>query len=104
MKKDEMKNLLIDDGIELTDNISQAIYLFNNGLMVSGEYCDGLRGTDHNTLLNEFDHSATYEELHRNYKVARLVPESMVALVSGLQLDDDKIDLLKGYGYTIQNY
>jgi len=99
-----MKNLFIDDGIELTDDLGQAIYLFNNGLMVSGEYCDGLRGTDHNTLLNELDNSATYEELHQNYKVARLVPESMTALVSGLQLDNDKLDLLREYGYTIENY
>ena len=99
-----MQNLFIDDGIELTDDLGQAIYLFNNGLMVSGEYCDGLRGVDHNTLLNELDNSATYEELHQNYKVARLVPESMIALVSGLQLDTDKLDMLKAYGYTIEKY
>ena len=104
MTKDEMQNLLIDDGIELTDDLGQAIYLFNNGLMVSGEYCDGIRGVDHNTLLNELDNSATYEELHQNYKIARLVPESMIALVSGLQLDTDKLDMLKAYGYTIENY
>lgn len=104
MTKDEMKNLFIEDGIELTDNLNEAIFLFNNGLMVSGEYCDGIRGTDHRTLLNELDNSATYEELHQNYKVARLVPESMTALVSGLQLDNDKINMLKDYGYTIENY
>ena len=104
MTKDEMESLFIDDGIELTDNLGQAIYLFNNGLMVSGEYCDGFRGTDHRTLLDELDNSATYEELHQNYRVARLVPESMTALVSGLQLDNDKLDMLKGYGYTIENY
>ena len=104
MTKDEMESLLIDDGIELTDNLGQAIYLFNNGIMVSGEYCDGYRGTDHRTLLDELDNSATYEELHQHYAVARLVPESMTALVSGLQLDNDKLDMLKCYGYTIENY
>lgn len=104
MTKDEMENLFTDDGIELTNNLGQAIYLFNNGLMVSGEYCDGLRGTDHNILLNELDHSSTYEELHQHYTVARLVPESMTALVSGLQLDTNKLDMLKDYGYTIQEY
>jgi len=104
MKKQEMKNLFIDDGIELTNDLGEAIYLFNNGLMVSGEYCDGLRGTDHNTLLNELDHSATYEELHKHYAIARLVPESMTALVSGLQLDTDKLDTLKTYGYTVEKY
>lgn len=104
MTKDEMKNLFIDDGIELTDNLGQAIYLFNNGLMVSGEYYDGVRGTDHRTLLDELDNSSTYEELHQYYKVARLVPESMTALVSGLQLDPDKLDMLKDYGYTVQKY
>ena len=104
MTKDEMQNLFINDGIELAGDLGQAIYLFNNGLMVSGEYYDGVRSVDHNTLLNELNHSATYEELHQNYKVARLVPESMIALVSGLQLDPDKLDLLKEYGYTIENY
>jgi len=104
MKKDEMQHLLIDNGIELTNDLGDAIYLFNNGLMVSGEYCDGLRGTDHNTLLNELDHSATYEDLHQHYAIARLVPESMTALVSGLQLDPDKLDMLKAYGYTVENY
>jgi hypothetical protein len=104
MTKDEMKNLFIEDGIELTDNLNEAIFLFDNGLMISGEYYDGVRGTDHRTLLNELDNSATYEELHQNYKVARLVPESMTALVSGLQLDNDKTNMLKDYGYTIENY
>ena len=99
-----MQNLFTDDGIELTDDLGQAIYLFNNGLMVSGEYYDGVRSVDHNTLLNELDNSSTYEELHQNYKVARLVPESMTALISGLQLDPDKLDLLKNYGYSVQNY
>lgn len=104
MTKDEMESLLIDDGIELTDDLGQAIYLFNNGIMISGEYCDGYRGTDHRTLLDELDNSTTYEELHQHYAVARLVPESMTALVSGLQLDADKIDLLREYGYTIESY
>jgi len=104
MKKQEMKNLFIDDGIELTNDLGEAIYLFNNGLMVSGEYYDGLRGTDHNTLLGELDHSATYDELHQHYAIARLVPESMTALVSGLQLDIDKLDMLKDYGYTVESY
>lgn len=104
MTKDEMKNLFVEDGIELTDNLNEAIFLFNNGLMISGEYYDGIRGTDHRTLLNELDNSTTYEELHQNYKVARLVPESMIALVSGLQLDNDKINMLKAYGYMIENY
>ena len=104
MTKDEMQNLFIDDGIELTDDLGQAIYLFNNGLMVSGEYYDGVRGTDHRTLLGELDNSSTYEELHQHYAIARLVPESMTALVSGLQLDHDKLDLLRDYGYTIEKY
>ena len=104
MTKDEMKSLFIGDGIELTDNLNDAIYLFNNGLMISGEYYDGVRSIDHNILLDELSNSSTYEELHQHYKVARLVPESMTALASGLQLDADKIDLLRNYGYTIENY
>lgn len=104
MTKDEMVKLLVSNDIYLTDNLDEAIYLFNNGVMISGEFYEGIRGTDHATLLNVLPNSDSYTALHNNYKVARLVPESMIALVSGLRLDNDMLELLMEYGYSIEEY
>jgi hypothetical protein len=104
MTREQLEARLLDDGIELADNLGEAIYMFENGVLVSGEFCDGIRGADHNTLLGELPNSDTYEELHQHYTVARLVPETQTALVSGLQLSGNKLDMLKDYGYTIETY
>lgn len=104
MTKEQLEAQLLDDDIELADNLDDAIYMFNNGVLVSGEFYDGIRGADHNTLLGELPNSDTYEELHQHYAVARLVPETQTALVSGLQLSTDKLDMLKDCGYTIESY
>ncbi|ALY06866.1 hypothetical protein HOR11_gp045 [Lactobacillus phage SA-C12] len=104
MTREQLEARLLDDGIELADNLGEAIYMFENGVLVSGEFCDGIRGADHNTLLGELPNSDTYEELHQHYAVARLVPETQTALVSGLQLSGNKLDMLKDCGYTIETY
>ena len=104
MKKQQLKSQLLNAGIELTDNLSDAIYMFDCGVMVSGEFCDGIRGTDHNILRGELPNSDTYEMLHDNYAIARLVPETKTALVSGLPLSDSSIKRLANYGYTIERY
>jgi len=104
MTREQLEARLLDDGIELADNLGEAIYMFENGVLVSGEFCDGIRGADHNTLLGELPNSDTYEGLHQHYAVARLVPETQTALVSGLQLSTDKLGILKDYGYAIESY
>ena len=104
MTKEQLEAQLLDNDIELADNLDDAIYMFNNGVLVSGEFYDGIRGADHNTLLGELPNSDTYEELHQHYAVARLVPETQTALVSGLQLSGNKLDMLKDYGYTVETY
>jgi len=104
MTKEQLESQLLDDGIELADNLDDTIYMFDNGVLVSGEFCDGIRGADHNMLLGELPNSDTYEGLHQHYAVARLVPETQTALVSGLQLSTDKLDMLKDCGYTIESY
>ena len=104
MDKKQLETQLLNAGIELTDNLSDAIYIFDCGVMVSGEFCDGIRGNDHNILRGELPNADTYEELHNHYAVARLVPETKTALVSGLQLSDSSIKQLANYGYTIEKY
>ena len=104
MNKKQLETQLLNAGIELADNLSDAIYIFDCGVMVSGEFCDGIRGNDHNILRGELPNSDTYEELHNNYAVARLVPETKTALVSGLQLSQKNIEKLTSFGYGIEKY
>lgn len=57
--------------IELTDNSNEAIYIIDD-IMISGDFCDGIRGTDHNVLLNES--FKTLEQI--SYYGIILVPET----------------------------
>ena len=104
MNKKQLETQLLNAGIELADNLSDAIYMFDCGILVSGEFCDGIRGNDHNILRNELPNSDTYENLHNHYAIARLVPETKTALVSGLQLSPKNLKKLISFGYTIEKY
>lgn len=68
-----------------------------------GGYFDGVRGIDHNSILSGLRFN-TWDDLHNNVKLIRLVPESGVALISGLQVSDDTLAQVEAYGYTIENY
>lgn len=57
--------------IELTDNFNEAIFMIDD-LMISGDFCDGIRGADHNILLNE--NFKTLEQIS-HYGIV-LVPET----------------------------
>lgn len=104
MNKKQLETQLLNAGVELADTLSDAIYMFDCGVMVSGEFCDGIRGNDHNILRGELPNSDTYEELHSHYAVARLVPETKTALTSGLQLSPNNIKKLISFGYDIEKY
>lgn len=104
MKKEKLESQLLNAGIELTENLSDAIYMFDCGVMVSGEFCDGIRGNDHNIITGELPNSSNYEELHQHYAIARLVPETKTALVSGLQLSPKNLKKLISFGYDIEKY
>ena len=104
MNKKQLETQLLSDDIKLAETIGDAIFMFDNGVLVSGEFCDGVRGNDHNIIIGELPSSSSYEELHQHYAVARLVPETKTALVSGLQLSPSSIKQLTNYGYTIEKY
>lgn len=68
-----------------------------------GGFCDGVRGIDHNSILSGLRFN-TWNELHNTVKFIRLVPESGVALVSGLSLSSETLEAVEQAGYTIENY
>ena len=90
----------------LADELPNLIGLLEyNGTLYGfdGGYFDGVRGIDHNSILSGLRFN-TWTELHNNVKFIRLVPESGMALVSGLQASDDTLTQVGQYGYTIENY
>lgn len=76
-----------------------------NGVLYGfdGGFCDGVRGIDHNSILSGLRFN-TWTELHNTVKFIRLVPESGVALVSGLSLSSETLEQVEYAGYTIEKY
>lgn len=91
---------------DIQDQLPNLIGLLEyNGTLYGfdGGYFDGVRGIDHNSILSGLRFN-TWDDLHNNVKFIRLVPESGVALVSGLSLSSDTLNHVEQYGYTIENY
>lgn len=85
---DSLKNDLIDDEDEetFTNNIDEAIFILNDVSLVSGEFYDGIRNLDHNSIKSRFEPKTSWKQLHDTYNFIRLVPETKTALVSGSQV------------------
>lgn len=101
-------------GVYTTDNPNHAIYLLPDGVMIDGNFCDGMRGEDHRCIFGALNYGSYYEvtnqesfwkRLHREYRIVRLVPESKVALVKGRQqLTPLQRRFILENGYTIERY
>lgn len=92
----------INDGdLETTSNINEAIAVLPDGTLISGEFDCGIRGLDHNGLL---DAGENWDSLH-NCNIVRLVPESDTALINqDQQLNDIQLALLADSEYAIERY
>ena len=87
-----------------TDDINQAIFIMKDGTLIDGEFDCGIRGDDHNELLDYFD-GMTWEELHQQLDIVRLVPETKFALIGkGQELNQDQQDLLNNSDYQVAEY
>mgnify|MGYP000843901819 FL=1 len=87
-----------------TDDINQAIFIMKDGTLIDGEFDCGIRGDDHNELLDYFD-GMTWEELHQQLDIVRLVPETKFALIGkGQELNQAQRDLLNNSDYQIAEY
>jgi len=101
----------IDDFLEdeeKTDDISEAIFVMEDGTMISGQYDMGIRGNDHNCIIEIApddieNHGDKWDYIHQKYNVVRVVNESGVALIGKTQnLNDKQKSLLENY--DIQRY
>jgi len=104
---DSLKNDLIDDEDEetFTNNIDEAIFILNDGSLVSGEFYDGIRNLDHNSIKSRFEPETSWKQLHDTYNFIRLVPETKTALVSDSQVVPENVkNMLNLSNYEIEVY
>lgn len=87
-----------------TEDINQAIFIMKDGTLIDGEFDCGIRGDDHNELLDYFN-GMNWEELHQQLDIVRLVPETKFALIGkGQELNQAQQDLLNNSDYQVAEY
>lgn len=104
--------LIEEDGemlYRLTEYVENAIYIFEDGRMLDGDYDFGIRSNDHNCIAYgmEIDRytKGFWDIVHDRYNVVRLVPESRYALVKeSQQLTPVQLELIEQGGYEIEYY
>jgi len=104
---DSLRNDLIADDEEdtFTYDIDEAIFILNDGSLVSGEFYDGIRNLDHNSIKSRFEPETSWKQLHDTYNFIRLVPETKTALVSSSQVITNNIkNMLNLSNYEIEAY
>lgn len=107
----ELKSRAEDDGITLTDDPYESIFVLRDGTGISGDYEMGVRGTDHNCLTDlvepEIDsHDPNFwSKAHAATGVVRLVPETNAAMVMvGQQLTEAQSRVVNMVGAEISEY
>ena len=112
---DRLIKRLAEYDVQTTDRIAEAMYLLPDGRMISGNFDHGMRGDDHRAIFAGVDYGDMYESndpgrthwdrLHREYRVARLVPEARYALIrKGQRLTEIQDRMLTRAGYRVERY
>ena len=90
---------------------ARSFYLLPDGrfLNCQGTYTE--RCDDHNLIFgatriqDRYKNTKAWEQLHRNYRVVRLVPECEIAMIKGRQrLTEEQREALKNIGFEIERY
>ena len=90
---------------------ARSFYLLPDGrfLNCAGSYA--VRGDDHNLIFgatrikDRYRNSKAWEQLHRNYRIVRLVPEWQTALIKGRQrLTEEQREAIESIGFEIERY
>lgn len=87
---EEMINIFENEGVELTNNIGESIYIFDDGRLLSGMFFDGSRTEDHRIIEVLFDDIDRYskdfwETVVERTRVVQYVPETKMILLKGKQ-------------------
>lgn len=113
---EQIKAYVEDYGYEMTDNLDEALYILRDGSMISGGYDMGIRGEDHNMIVDlisegvEKDKNSEgatnfWKALHQKTSLVRVVPETNSALIAtGQQLTAPQRHVIDELGYRVEEY
>ena len=106
------ENLTENEGFASYDyQGARSFYLLPDGrfLNCQGTYTE--RWDDHNLIFgatkikDRYRNPKAWEQLHRNYRVVRLVPECETALIKGKQrLTEEQREAIESIGFEIEKY
>lgn len=82
----EIITMFEEEGVETTENLEEAIYILDDGTLISGMFYDGCRTEDHRIIEVLFDDIDRYtedfwEQAHARTGMIQHVPESNWILV-----------------------
>lgn len=113
---EQIKAYVEDYGYEMTDNLDEALYILRDGSMISGGYDMGIRGEDHNMIVDlisegvEKDKNSEgatnfWKALHQKTSLVRVVPETNSALIAtGQQLTAPQRHVIDELDYRVEEY
>lgn len=105
--------MLEEEGVELTDDINQAIYILSDGRLISGMFDCGIRGVDHRIIELLFedvgrDSENFWDEVLKRACLVMYVPETKTILIREKQNITDKqlemIDKLKKQKHKVEYF
>lgn len=105
---EEMINIFENEGIELTNNIDEAIYIFDDGSMLSGMFVDGMRTEDHRIIELLFDDTDRYDtkfwdNVVERTRVIQYVPETKFILLKPNQvMTSQQQKIVDKYNLTVE--
>ncbi|MCY0092269.1 MULTISPECIES: hypothetical protein [Bacillus amyloliquefaciens group] len=106
-----LKNEIIEEGYNFTENPMEALYILSDGTMISGDFDCGIRGTDHRMIdsvvegSDRYDESKFWDIVHYDLQLVRTVPETKIALIGTKQvLTADQKRIISDAGYKIEKY
>ncbi|MBG3486505.1 hypothetical protein I4874_14035 [Staphylococcus aureus] len=95
--------ILDSEGIELTSNIDEAIYILADGRMVSGMFDCGVRGIDHRVmeiLFEDVDRDSEnfWDEVLNRACLVMYVPETKTVLIKRNQnITDEQLKIINNF-------
>lgn len=105
----ELTDTLKKYGCTLTSNIEKAIYLTRDGLLIDGDFREGGRYKEHSIMEVVIGGTKCdegfWDKVHNHYGLVRLVPETMIALITPKQiLTPIQREKLTNCSYVIEVY
>lgn len=86
LTNEQIIELFEAEGVETTEDINEAIYILDDGTLISGMFYDGMRTEDHRiieVLFEDIDRYTKYfwEQAHERTGMIQHVPETSFILI-----------------------